>query len=242
MEDCPVFQYNSDPGSCALENPLPAEIASEDVKGPRPGLPNRIQVQPGPELASPPAEPKSGHADPAVAPPKNQEKIPAPAPTTVVKIPTVPVSDPSEPSSTQGATPPAKQGGNANQYVQQQYSESPISPPPKILAEAPLPSSSIPAAPPAQPAPTNKPDEVPAPVALRAGEAVTTTYWTSGREAHEVIVILEEVTITADGGKVTKTDGASGAEVTHYKRQHQQHQQHHQHHAGRGIGGRKMMI
>lgn len=234
MEDCPVFEYNSDPGSCALENPLLAEIASEDVKGPMQGLPNGVQVQSGPEPASPPAGSKSGGANSGVAPPKNQEQSSAPAPTSIVKIPTVPVSDPSKPSSTQEAAPPANQGdgGGANRYIQQDYAESPINPP----SEAPL-SSSVPV--PAPPAPTKKPDDNP-PVALQAGKAVSTTYWTSGHEVHEVVVILEEVTITADGGQVTKTDGASGAEATHYKRQHQHHQ-HHQH-AGRGIGGRKMMI
>ena len=233
MKDCPVFKYNSNPGSCALENPLPAEIASEDVIGPMRGLPNGVQVQSGPEPASPPAGSKSGGANSGVSSPKNQEQSSAPAPTSIVKIPTVPVSDPSEPSSTQEAAPPATQGdgSGANRYIQQDYSESPISPPPK----APLSSSPVQA----PPAPTKKPDDNP-PVALQAGKAVSTTYWTSGHEVHEVVVILEEVTITANGGQVTKTDGASGAEATHYKRQHQHHQ-HHQH-AGRGIGGRKMMI
>lgn len=254
-EDCPLFTYNYNSASCALENPLPAEIAYENVTGPIQGLPNGIQIQSGPEPASPPAGSKSGGASPRAAPPKNQEQNSAPAPTTIVKIPTVPVSAPSEPSSTQGAAaPPANQGsdsggdGNANRYLQQDYSESPIIPPPKPPAETPLsPPSPIPAPP--APAPTPKPDidiaNAP-PVALQAGKAVSTTYWTAGREVHEVVVILEEVTITADGGKVTQTEGAPGAEVTqqqqHYKRQHQHHQQKHQHHAGRGIGGRKMMI
>ena len=238
MEDCPVFKYNSEPGKCALENPLPAEIASEDVKGPMHGLPNRVQVQSGPEPASPPAKPNSGRSDKEVEPPKNPAHSSEAAPTSVVKIPTVPVSDPPEPKPTQDAATPVNQGG-ANQYIQQQYSESPLKSPSKT-PEAPLvvPQSSPAPAPAPAPAPTNKPDNPP--VALQAGKAISTSYWTSGREAHELIVVLEEVTITADGGTVTKTEGASGAEATHhYKRQHAHHQYHHER---RGIGGRKMML
>lgn len=233
MEDCPVFSYNSEPGSCALENPLPAEIASEDVKGPMHGLPNRVQVQSGPEPANPPTGSNSGGGGGGgkeVEPPKKTLAYSSePAPTSIVKIPTVPVSDPSEPSSTRGAAVATAEPGRENRYIQQKYSESPKASSKPVEG---YPSSTAPA-----PVPTNKPDVDKAPVALQGGKAISTTYWTSGRQAHEVILILEEVTITADGGTVTKTDEASGAQETHYKRQHKHH-----HHAGRGIGGRKMML
>ena len=235
MEDCPVFSYNSEPGSCALENPLPAEIASEDVKGPMQGLPNRVQVQSGPEPASPRIGSSPGHSGKEVEPAKNQKDASDSAPTAIVKIPTVPVSDSSEPTSSREADQ-----GRENRYNQQAYSEKP----PKGLFKtadasslssyaATSSSSSTPA-----PAPTNKPDQ--APVAVQVGKAISTAYWTSGREAHEVIVILEEVTITAEGGKVTKTEEAAGAEMTPQLYKRQQHKHHHHQHAGRGIGGRKM--
>lgn len=225
MEDCPVFTYNSDPGSCGLENALPAEIASEDVKGPMQGLPNRVQVQSGPELASKPAGSISGPPSKEAEPPKNPEHTPETTPTAIAKIPTVPVSDSSQPSSSQEV---AADHGSENRLAQQPYSVSPKAP--SKTAEAP---SSSPSTSTSAPAPTTTPDEPP--VALQAGEAITTAYWTSGRQAHEVIVILEQVTVTTDGGKVTKTV-ESDPQVSLHKRQHK----HHNHHVGRGIGGRKM--
>lgn len=246
MEDCPVFSYHTDPGSCALENPLPPAIASEDVKGPMKGLPNGMQVQSGPEPASPPAGSSSlgPPDDKAAEPPKNnlkqQNSEPA-APSTVAKIPTVPVSDPSDPRPTRKPSA-AKQGqGHENLYGQQLYpevSKQPI----KAAAAAPISfytSTSVLAP---APAPTSKPDDDNAPVVVHhdGGKAVSTAYWTSGREAHEMIVIVEEVTVTADGPTVTQTEEAgAGAAATHMHYKRQQHKHHH--HASRAIGGRKML-
>lgn len=228
MEDCPVFSYNSEPGSCALENPLPAEIASEDVKGPMQGLPNGNQVQSGPEPASQPAGSSSGRPGEEVEPPKKSEDSPK------HKAPVIHIADFSELSSYQGAKLAA---AAADQDIENRPAQAPHLELPKGLskttAEGSLSTytSSLASAP--APAPTSTPDK--APVALEGGKVITTAYWTSGRQAHEVIVVLEEVTITADGGKVTKTEEA-GAEATLYKRQHRHH-----HHASRGIGGRKML-
>ena len=231
MEDCPVFTYNSEPGSCGLENALPAEIASDNVKGPMKGLPNQVQVQTGPEPANKPSQPDK-EAEP-VESPKQSLKV---TPTAIAKIPTVPVSDSPKPSSSRQA---AKDDETENLIAQQQPSEVYPSASTKSSAEAPpsLPPSpstttSAPAlAPP--PAPTSTPDD-PA-VLSQAGRAISTTYWTEGRQAHKLIVILEEVTVTADGPTVTQT--AEAGPEPHYKRGHD-HRKYHA--ARRGIGGRKL--
>lgn len=223
MEDCPVFTYNSDPGSCGLENALPVEIASENVKGPMEGLPNRIQVQSGPEPANKPAGSGSDRPDGVDKTPKKSTHSPETTPTVIAKIPTVPVSD------SQGPNPSPKAAGDKyleNKAAQQPSSATPtaVSKTAKALADTPT----------SAPTPTYAPPAAAPPVALQAGEIITTAYWTSGREAHEVIVILEEVTVTADGGKVTKTVETT-SQVPHYKRQHK-----HQHHAAHGVGGRRL--
>jgi hypothetical protein len=223
MEDCPVFTYNSDPGRCGLENALPDEIASENVKGPMEGLPNRIQVQAGPERANKPPGSGSGRPDGVDTTPKKSTYTPESTPTAIAKIPTVPVSESQGPSSS------TKAAGNRSSEIKaaQQPSSATstaVSKAAEALVYTPI---SVPA-----PAPTSEPNEPP--VALQAGEVITTAYWTSGREAHEVIVVLKEVTVTADGGKFTKTAEAT-SHAPHYKRQHK-----HQHHAAHGAGGRKL--
>lgn len=225
MEDCPVFTYNSEPGSCGLENALPAEIASENVKGPMKGLP-------GPEPANKPSQP-----DKEAGPVESPKQSPTVTPTAIAKIPTVPVSDSPKPSSSQKA---AKDDGPENLIAQQPSPVYPSAsakssaepPPPPPLPPSPSTSTSAPAlAPP--PAPTSTPDD-PA-VSPQAGRAISTTYWTEGRQAHKLIVILEEVTVTADGPTVTQT--AEAGPEPHYKREHD-HRKYHA--ARRGIGGRKL--
>jgi hypothetical protein len=221
MEDCPVFTYNSNPGSCGLENPLPDEIASEDVKGPMEGLPNQIQVQSGPEPAEKPAKKpagsRHGRPDKEDLPQKDSKQSPETS-TVIAKIPTVPVSEVEAPSSR-----PNDVGDDVpeNKLAQRPSSISPTANSEESLS----PSTSIPA-----PAPTSAPAETP--VALEAGKTITTEYWTSGRQAHHVVVVLEEVTVTAEGVVVTKTLDAV-TEIPHNKRQHKHH------HRARGIGGRK---
>ena len=237
MEDCPVFTFNSAPGTCELENALPAEIASENVKGPRKDLPNDIQIQAGPERASPPAGSSSGRRPDAEA--EKPAKIPEQTPKNtapVQKIPTVPVLNPKAPRPSRDAAA-AEYDSPAMHIADQSYpaSPAPTKPAPAKTLE---PSLSIVTSVRA-PTPTSAPVDQP-PVALQAGgnnKAITTSFWTSGREAHEVIVVLEEVTVTADGGKVTQT--AAAAEAAGYRKRQYQHQHHHQH-AARGIGGRKM--
>ena len=55
MSACPVFELTQGSDQCQLQNPLPAGIASEDVKGPRLNLPDNIQIQYGSQPATPPA-------------------------------------------------------------------------------------------------------------------------------------------------------------------------------------------
>jgi hypothetical protein len=211
MEDCPVFTYNSNPGSCGLENPLPDEIASEDVQGPMEGLPNQIQVQSGPEPAKKPVKKPD-------LPQKGSTQSPETSPTVIAKIPTVPVSGVETPSSR-----PNDVGEDVpeNKIAQRPSSTS--------LAATSEESRSTS---PSSPAPALTPAPAETPVALEAGKTITTEYWTSGRQVHHVVVVLEEVVVTAEGVVVTKTLDAV-TEIPHKKRQHKHH------HRARAIGGRK---
>lgn len=231
MEDCPVFTFNSNPSSCELEKAaIPAEIASENVKGPMKGLPNRIQVQSGPEPALPPAGSGSGagaagkEAQASKALNGNVET----APPVIAKVPVVPVSDSPAPRPSQ---PLAEYYGAANLIADVQPSQASDSPSTKI-AKTTLSTATSVFVPAPPPAPTSFLDERPVVVA-QEGRVVATSLWRSGREAHEVIVVLEEVTVTT---KATATATATAAPLD--KRQHQHH--HHHQHAARSIGGRKM--
>ncbi len=206
-----MFTYNSNPGSCGLENPLPDEIASEDVQGPMEGLPNQIQVQSGPEPAKEPAKKPD-------LPQKSSKQSPETSPTVIAKIPTVAVSG--------VETPTSRPNDVGDDVPENKLAQRPSSISPAATSEDSLSTSASSPA----PALTSAPAETP--VALEAGKTITTEYWTSGRQVHQVVVVLEEVIVTAEGVVVTKTLDAV-TEIPHKKRQHEHH------HRARGIGGRK---
>lgn len=251
MRDCPVFSFHSDSESCALQNALPAQIISENVIGPMKGLPNGVPIQSGPEPATKIAGYGASESNPII-----HSSQPAPATTSAAKVPTVPIVE-HQPTSIPLSRPEPGSGQyselNVN-YVQMPTPSpsSSSSPPPPSTPKPSTPSSSEPQLPNSPPSPVLSPSETPSyaqisassrppstlssvailastttPIALHE-QAITTKFWTSGREVHEVIVMLTEVYVTPSTATVTMTASAN----TYHKRHT------HNHHAMRGIGGR----
>lgn len=234
QRDCPVFSFPDVPGECQMESPLPAPISKENVLGPRPGLPNGVEVQSGPEQASKPGNSGSDGYAPVGKP------VPHPAETTsVAKVPTVPVSTPPKHSSVH-ASVQASATTSASQSIDlppvkinvAQASSSTLLPPVQVAARpstsavssaGPLVSSSLTTSAPASAASAPVPNQGP----------VYTSYYTSGREAHEMIVYVEEVTVTETDVHYAKRTPAPEAnpKVEHHRR----HVHSHAHHA-RGVG------
>lgn len=78
--------------------------------------------------------------------------------------------------------------------------------------------------------PAEFPDVFP-PVALAAGQFITTQTYTSGREAYERIVVLKEVIVIAGAGLAEKASMPKPVEL-HVHKRHE-----HKHHVAHGIGG-----
>lgn len=64
-----------------------------------------------------------------------------------------------------------------------------------------------------------------------------TSYYTSGQEAHEVVVYVEEVTVTVEApyAKRTAVPEPAAKIEQHYRR----HVHGHVHHAAHGVGGQR---
>lgn len=234
QEDCPVFTILDKAAECQLQSPLPAPLSTEEVQGPMKGLPNGIQVQSGPEQAS-----KPGNSRPAgytSLGPKASPIAPTQA-TSVAKVPTVALSKTSNPK--QPASTPGSEFVQLKNHVAQASSSIGV---PLPLAHtydaAPLPSSlstSLASSSSSLPLPaTTVPPEEPSVSAQQ--QVITTRFYTSGRELHEVIVVLEEITVTATGpyAKGTPVPTSESDASIHHRRRIQ-----HQHHAAHGIAGRR---
>ena len=221
-----------------MESPLPALISKENVLGPRKGLPNDLQVQPGPEPASESGSSESDGYAPAGKP------IPTAPPretTPVAKVPTVAVSTPHKhPSAT---TPDSYLTGLSpvKGKVAQDYSSSSALLPPAQADGAARPSTPTcsSAAPPASsvsPTTTSAPASSSSAQIPEASPAYTSHY-TVGREAHEVIVYVKEVTVTAEAPHAKRTVAAEPEATIEHR--HRRHAHRHLHHAAHGIGGQR---
>lgn len=241
-----------------MESPLPAQISEENVLGPRQGLPNGIQVQSGPEQASMPGRSGSNGYVPAwkplvIAPPP-PETTSSPEATSVAKVPTVAVSTADKhasvpPSGYTSATSPESLSIDAMPVKndEAEASSSTLLPPAQVhVAARPSTFAISSTAPPASSSSSSSPPSpsVAAPATFSApvpGQPgpVYTSYFTSGREAHEVIVYVEEVTVTATADvpyakrtPVPVPEPQPAAKIEHHHRRHV-------HHAAHGIGGQR---
>lgn len=244
QQDCPVFTFSDAPGECEMESPLPALISKENVLGPRKGLPNGVQVQSGPEQASNPGSSDSDGSAPAGKP------IPKAPPhettTPVAKVPTVAVSIPHKhPSATTsdsylGGLTPVK-----NEVAQVYSSSSTLLPPGQVNAAARPSTSAISSAAPPLTSSVSPPTTTSAPASSSSAQlpqqgSVHTSYYTSGREVHEVILYVEEVTVTAEVPYAKRTVVAAAepkAKIEHHHRRRHAHR--HVHHPAHGIGGQR---
>lgn len=225
QEDCPVFTFPDGTGECQMESPLPGPISKENVLGPRKGLPNGIQV------------PGNSGSDGYAAIGKPFAAGPPPSETvSVAKVPTVAVSN-SHTSSTASASQLIDLAAGKNGVVQVSSSSSTLLPPAQIdVAARPSTFATSSSAPPASSSsPTTT--SAPASTQIPQAEPETTSYYTLGREAHEVVVYVEEVTVTADVAYAKRTAAPEPkGKIEHH---HRRHMHGHMHHAGRGIGGQR---
>lgn len=235
QRDCPVFTFSDAPGECEMESPLPALISKENVLGPRKGLPNGLQVQPGPEQASKPGSSNSDGYAPAGKP---IPKAPPRETTPVAKVPTVAVSTPHKhPSATSsdsyliGLTPVK------NDEAQVYSSSSTLLPPIQVnvadRTSTLATSSAAPLASSVSPTTTCAPASSSSAQLLQQGP-VYTSYYTSGREVHEVILYVTEVTVTAEVPYAKRTVAAEPkAKIELHHRRHAHRHLHHPAHGQR---------
>lgn len=242
--DCPVFTFHDAPGECQMESPLPASISKENVLGPRQGLPNGVQVQSGPEQALKPGNSGSNGYAPAGRP--FEIAPPSPETNSVAKIPTVPVSASSKHSSVYASVhtsvttsdSPSIDLTSVKNDVVQASSSSTLLPPVQVPVAARPSTFAISMTPSASSSPPTTTTSAPAtnsPARVSEQGPVYTNYYTSGREEHEVIVYVEEVTVTAEVAYAKRTAPPEPhAKIEHH---HRRHVQGHMHHAAHGNGG-----
>ena len=196
MKACGVFKFPDNTASCELENPLPAEIAHENVSGPMQGLPAGMEVSSGPEPASKgqgssgtssggKSGGSSGSSESSVVPPP-----PPPAPPSS----SAPLPSPSASSVMDNSQ---SEGG-----VYAQVKDK--------AAAAPAPAIT---SPPADPAPVAEPANV-----------VSTVTYTENGVVHKNLVVLEETTVT-EGAKAKRTPGAVAEHAKRHAHRHH-HLQH----------------
>lgn len=199
QEACSIFKFPENTGSCTLENPLPAEIATENVKGPRNGLPGGVDVQYGPEPAR-----KQGGQQPAAIPQPSAAALPS---SSVPKAPVVPLPSNAADAESSHLANPQESGGMFAQF--DNYHAAPSQPsdtlPKAAVAIPPVPlSPPTTTPPPAQPASVHE-------------STVATSYTTVGREVFKNIEVQVDVTVTT---------GVLRPSAAQHKRHHHHHAAH----------------
>ena len=209
--DCPVFEINSVEEQQACKIEIPPEIKEENVAGPASVLPGNVAIQSGPAYAT------EGSGSPV--------KTFGSAASSFA----LPTS-----SSTTTASSTPEEQGNVFHMLSSSSSITPSSSTPsptlypstttlvQAVKQADQPSSTT------TPAPVAP--AVNAPVGLQLS-TVTTTWYTNGQEAYEVVVVAEEVTVTVAAG-ATPAPQKAKREHEHLAG-HKRHSRRHQHHAGR---------
>lgn len=197
VQTCSAFTIleNNEQMACQLQDPLPAQIANEDTKGPVNGLPGQVAIQSGPEQAT-------------INIPSGTVSIPTDVISSsgVAKAPVIAQS--SAASSAEAAHTPdvpkaAIQHGEGAVFAEKVYHPKAAAPPNAISPTAT-----------ATPPPATSP--------LAAGASVVSTkYWTDGQEVHQVVEVMIETTVTATS--IPPAKRSPRPEVEHHKPHHHHH-------------------
>ena len=217
-EKCTAFTMNpvEDQQACKIE--LPSMLDGDVTSGSAQNLPGKVAIVAGPGYAKP------------------DGSVPAPAQNEAVKP---------SPSSTAGTSASSVEGGNVfkvgaatstststasstSSMVADSYPSSSSS----SSAAAVMSSSSTPAPPPPPPAAMTPAPAAPANNADVANiqlSTITTSWYTMGQEAYEVVVVAEEVTVTVDAGATPAPGAKAKRDFLHrHGRRHGHHGGHHQ--------------
>lgn len=218
MSKCKVFTMAQGSDSCKLQNPLPAAIAYEDVKGPMKGLVNGIQVYAGPEPAAKPAAPSnagpSGGLQTSKAGAAQNDVPTAPLPSI-----SAPLGYHSPKAIVDQVEPMAVKAASASTAAPSMQPAGPVF----NMKDAAV---NTPASPPVM---TPATTAAPAPQSLPSNERIlTTSYYTDAVGIHEVVVVLDEVYVQAPEVTVTVEARSNGSRKA--KRQgHNAHVSRHAH-------------
>lgn len=203
IEDCPLFKLQSEAEQSTCQFDMPTQLKADNCHGPREGLPGNVLIQAGPGYAAK----ASGNAG-GMGSATSESSAAAAASVS---------SPPSSSLPMPSAVPVSSQGGGYGGYgvkLGGNFAE---------VASSSTSSSSSSSASETSPAAVSPPPATtPPPSAPAAGvlKTVSTSYLTQGRQVYEIIVVDEQVTVTA-----TSTL-ASGKLRRHLHR--------HQHHHARG--------
>ena len=213
---CPAFNTTSldSQNECQLEAPLPGQIADEDTKGPRAGLPGQVAIQSGPEQATIKLPTDAASSPSALS-----------SPTSVAKAPLVTQSaaaSSAEAIHETGLPKAALEHGQAGIFAEKEDV------PKQAKAASPSPS-------PIENSPSSSITPPPVVPTAGSGSILTTKYWTEGQQVHELVEVVVQTTITATTMPPAKRNLDS--EAAQHKRRH-----HHHHHMANahGIGGRRV--
>ncbi|KAI9818258.1 MAG: hypothetical protein M1832_004474 [Thelocarpon impressellum] len=195
IKDCPLFtdlQSEAEQAQCQIE--MPAELQKENCEKPKDGLPGGVQIQYGPQ----PATPAAGSAGSAPTSPA------AAAPSYVASS-----------SASSSASSGASSGAPASPYRPSQSAY-----PAKALELEGVVKNFVASDPPAEaPVPTT-PAEVAHAAPTAVGEERSTTTWTSGNAVYELVVVKTSVTVTEGGAAATPTPEQSGSPSGAYRKRH----------------------
>ena len=230
--DCPVFQpvLNDQAAMQTCSIATPAALKNDILAGPATKLPGNVEIQSGPGYAAPAGgKPAATPTPPPASSPQSKPSLPYSAGSSGSAPEDGNVFLQQASSTASATSAPSPPPPAPTTTATSSLTAAPLSPPPPAPA-APA-SSSSPAPPPSAPATTPAPaapPAAPAPVGLQL-TTVTTSYYTQGREAYEVVVVAEEVTITVDGS-VPAAAAATPAKRDGRRHEHAAHARRHAHH------------
>ncbi|TKA69267.1 hypothetical protein B0A55_08110 [Friedmanniomyces simplex] len=206
IQDCPMFNIQSDAVGANCTFPMPDALLNDDVRGPRDGLAVNIPLQNGPQPAT--QYPVAGRSSVPTS------SIPSTTASASFSLPTLSYTA-ANPSITSTAM-----GGIVVNKVSIASTSSATPSETDSAASSPT-AWSTPSAPESGPAPPSSITEAPSATSGPAPDIIATSYLTSSNQVVELVI--EEVDVT-----VTATPSAAAAAAKHKRHLHK-----HLHHAGR---------
>ena len=207
-EKCPVFTMNpvEDQKACKIE--LPPMLESDVITGSVQNLPGKVAITSGPDYAKP------GGSDAAPA-----QKVAVKPNASASSVDNGNVFKASDSSSTSTSTSSSASSTVADSYSSSSSSSPPAAVPTTSSTSAPPPPAAVT---PAPAVPANNAD-----VANIQLSTITTSWYTKGQEAYEVVVVAEEVTVTVGDAGATPAPGAKAKRDFLHR-----HGRRHGHHGG----------